>query len=207
MKKTTTFIFPILSFLLLADCLMYYYFQISFAGYYSDIILFWLWFVTSILIIVLYWKKIMAKLFLTAMILALIGSILPMMIIFYAFILSMTPIGKRIDKNLNEKYRVQVVGYSVMTLPWLELIEKKGILERRVLKCTEMDIQKFNNERIDIKFDAQLRPDLEIREVKDIFLETETDSTIAITLFYGGANKILTFDKLTNRLIKINQEK
>lgn len=202
MKKATIYIFLILSFLLLADCLMYYYYQMSFAGYYSDLILFWLWFFTSTLIIVLFWKKIVAKLFLTALILALIGSVLPMMFPFFTFIFSMTSIGLKFDKNLNEKYRVQVVGYSVMAYPWLELIEKKGILERRVLKCTEMDIQNYNGERIDVKYEAQLRPDLKISEVKDIFFETETDSTIALTLFYGQPNKTLIFDKLTNRLIQ-----
>ena len=181
---------------------MYYYYQMSFAGYYSDLILFWLWFFTSTLIIVLFWKKIVAKLFLTALILALIGSVLPMMFPFFTFIFSMTSIGLKFDKNLNEKYRVQVVGYSVMAHPWLELIEKKGILERRVLKCTEMDIQNYNGERIDVKYEAQLRPDLKISEVKDIFFETETDSTIALTLFYGQPNKTLIFDKLTNRLIQ-----
>jgi hypothetical protein len=206
MKKTTIYIFLMLSFLLLADSLMYYYYQMSFAGYYSDIILFWLWFFISILIIVLYWKKTMAKLFLTAMLLALIGSILLMMIPFYTFILSMTSFGLRIDKNLNEKYRVQVVGYSVMTHPWLELIKKRGILEQRVIKCTEMDIQNYNTDIINVKYEAQLRPDLKISEVKDIFFETETDSTIALTLFYGGPNKILTFNKLTNRLMLIKKE-
>lgn len=134
MKKLIIYIFLILSLLLLADSLMYYYYQMSFSGYYSDLILFWLWFFASIFIIVLYWKKVIAKLFLTIMILALIGSVLPLMLPFYTFLFSMTSIGLKFDKNLNEKYRVQVVGYSVMTYPWLELIEKKGILERKVLK-------------------------------------------------------------------------
>lgn len=203
MKKATRYLFIVLSFLVLADCLIYYYFQMSFAGYYSDLILFWLWFFTSILIIVIFWKKIVAKLLLTAIILGLIGSILPMMIPFYAIMLSMTSFGLKFEKNLNDKYRVQVVGYSVMTHPWLELIEKEGIFERRVLKCTEMDIRNYNNERIDVKYEAQLRPDLKIIEVKEILLETETDSTIALTLFYGQPNKTLTFDKSTNRIRQI----
>lgn len=170
MKTTIKYIFFVLSILLLADCLMYYYFQMSFAGYYSDVILFWLWFLTSISIIVLFWKKIVAKVFLTIIILALIGSIIPMMMPFFGFVLSMTSFGLEFDKNLNEKYRVQIVGYSVMTHPWLEVIEKKGIFEHTMLKCTEMDILDYDESRIDVKYEAQLRPDLKISEVKDIFL-------------------------------------
>lgn len=207
MKKTTAYIFLLLSLLLLADGLMYYFYQMSFAGYYSDIILFWLWFLTSILIIVLFWKKIIAKLFLTAFVLVLIGSIVPMAIPFSEFILSMTSFGLRMDKNLNEKYRVQIVSYDALSHPWLELIEKKGIFERRILKCTETNILNYNNDRIDVKYEALLRPNPRIGDVKDIFFEIETDSIIVLTLFYGQPNKILTFDKLTNRLVKIEEIK
>jgi len=108
--KTSLYTFILLSILLVADCVAYYFYQISLAGYYSDIVLFWLWFLMSLVVIVLFWKKIMAKVFLGLMILALILSIAPMGLPFYTFILSMTSAGLRIDKDLNEKYRGQIVG-------------------------------------------------------------------------------------------------
>lgn len=67
---------------------------------------------------------------------------------FSEFILSMTSFGLRMNKNLNEKYRVQIVSYDVLSHPWLELIEKKGIFERRILKYTETNILDYNNHRI-----------------------------------------------------------
>lgn len=201
--KTSLYIFILLSILLVADCVVYYFYQISLAGYYSDIILFWLWFVISIVVIIIFWKKILAKVFLGLMIVTLILSIVPMGLPFYTFILSMTSAGLRLDKDLNEKYRGQIVGYGVMVYPWLEVIEKHGLLEKKILECTEMQLEAFGKERIDAKFETQLNSELKISEAKDLFLKSETDSTIAITIFYGGPNKTVTFDKRNNRLLNI----
>lgn len=206
MKQKTLYIFLIFSVLLFMDCLIYYFYQMSFAGYYSDLILFWIWFITGMFIIVLFWEKIIIKIFLTVIVLAFIGSILPMMIPFYAFVFSMTSAGLKFDKNLNDKYRVQIVGYGVMLHPSLELIEKKGIFEQKILVCTDMDIQNFKNGKTNVKDDAQIRTNLTISEAKEIFFEKETDSTIMLTLFYGQPNKTLTFDKLTKKLSKIIEE-
>lgn len=206
MKQKILYIFLILSVLLFMDCLIYYFYQMSFAGYYSDLILFWIWFITGMFIIVLFWEKIIIKIFLTVIVLAFIGSILPMMIPFYAFVFSMTSAGLKFDKNLNDKYRVQIVGYGVMLHPSLELIEKKGIFEQKILVCTDMDIQNFKNGKTNVKDDAQIRTNLTISEAKEIFFEKETDSTIMLTLFYGQPNKTLTFDKLTKKLSKIIEE-
>ena len=204
--KTSLYIFILLSVLLVADCVAYYYYQISIAGYYSDIILFWLWFVMTIVVIIVFWKKILAKLFLGLMIVTLILSIVPMGLPFYTFILSMTSAGLKIDKNLNEKYRAQIVGYGVMVYPWLEVVEKHGLLEKKILECTEMQLEAFGKDRIDVKFESQLIPELRISEAKDLFLNSETDSTITTTIFYGGPNKTITFDKKNNRLISINEK-
>lgn len=191
-KKSTLVlrVYLILSLLLALDCLLYYFKLISLRGYYSDVVLYWLWFVTSFVVIVMFWKKLMAKLLLTGIILTIILSILPMMIPFYAWILSTTSLGLLIDKNLNENYRAQIVGYSVMASPWLEVIEKHGLLEKRILKST--DYQLMNDDT-----------NAKIRFAKDIIFRNETDSTLTLTLFYGGPNKTITLDKTTGNIIAI----
>lgn len=191
-KKSTLVlrVYLILSLLLALDCLLYYFKFISLRGYYSDVVLYWLWFVTSFVVIVMFWKKLMAKLLLTGIILTIILSILPMMIPFYAWILSTTSLGLLIDKNLNENYRAQIVGYSVMAPPWLEVIEKHGLLEKRILKST--DYQLMNDDT-----------NAKIRFAKDIIFRNETDSTLTLTLFYGGPNKTITLDKTTGNIIAI----
>ncbi|MFQ6601260.1 hypothetical protein [Flavobacterium sp. C3NV] len=191
-KKSTIVlrVYLILSLLLAIDCLLYYYELISLRGYYSDVVLYWLWFVTNFVVIVLFWKKIMAKLLLGGIILAIILSILPLMMPFYAWILSTTPLGLMIDRNLNEKYRAQIVSYSAMTPPWLEVIEKHGLLEKRILKSTDYQLM---NDNLNVK----------IRTAKDIIFNQETDSTLTLTLFYGGPNKTITFNKNTGEVLNI----
>lgn len=44
---------------------------------------------------------------------------------FYAFIFSSTPAGLWMNKDLNENYRAQIVSYSVMVPPMLQIVEKK----------------------------------------------------------------------------------
>lgn len=191
-KKSTLVlrIYLILSLLLALDCLLYYFKFISLRGYYSDVILYWLWFVTSFVVIVVFWKKLMAKLLLTGIILAIILSILPMMIPFFAWILSTTSLGLLMDKNLNENYRAQIVSYSAMSPPWLEVIEKHGPIEQRILKST--DYQLMNDDT-----------NAKIRFAKDIIFRNETDSTLTLTLFYGGPNKTITLDKTTGNIVAI----
>ncbi|OMQ12703.1 hypothetical protein [[Flexibacter] sp. ATCC 35103] len=180
----------ILSLLLAINCFLYYFKDISLRGYYSDVALFWLWFATSSLVIVVFWKKIMAKLLLVAIIGSILLSILPMMMPFYAWVLSTTSLGLLIDKNLNEKYRAQIVSYSAMAPPWLEVIEKNGVIEKRIFKSTDHELM---NDNLDVT----------IRTAKDIIFKNETDSTLTLTLFYGGPNKTITFNKNTGNITKI----
>lgn len=189
MRNTVLKIYGLISLLLAADITAYYFYEISLKGYYSDVILFWLWFFGSIAVIILFWKKILAKLLLAAMILALVLSFLPMAIPFYALLFSTTPFGLWLDKDLNNNYRAQIVGYSVMAAPELQVIEKKGLLEQQVFLCRDSDLL---NDNLNVK----------IRSAKDILFTNETDSTLALTLFYGGPNKILIFDKANGHIIK-----
>lgn len=188
MRKTILKAYGVISLLLVADLIAYCCYKISLRGYYSDVILFWLWFFGSIAIIILFWKKVMAKLLLGAMILALIGSILPMMLPFFALVFSTTPFGLRMTKDLNENYRAQIAGYSVMAYPVLQIIEKRGIIEKQVIQCDDSQLPDHH--------------DLKIGSAKDIIFDQETDHTLSVTLFYGGPNIRLTFDKSTGKILK-----
>lgn len=170
------------------DCLLYYFKEISLRGYYSDVILFWLWLILSFTVIIVFWKKLMAKLLLAVLVLAVLLSILPMMLPFFAVVNSTTSLGLYQNKNLNENYRAQIVGYSPMAHPWLEIIEKKGIFEKMAFKCID---SQFMNDDLNTQ----------IRSAKDIIFKNETDSTLTVTLFYGGPNKIITFNKKSGRII------
>ncbi|WP_433834129.1 hypothetical protein [Flavobacterium anhuiense] len=191
-KKTILKLYLIISSLFALDCLLYYFKEISFRGYYSDVIVFWLWLIMSFVIIIVFWKKLLAKLLLASLIVTLVLSIIAMMIPFYAMVLSTTTLGLYKNKDLNEKYRAQIVGYSAMIPPWLEVIEKNGLMEKKIFQCTDYQIM---NDNLDMK----------IRMAKDIIFKNETDSTLTLTIFYGGPNKTLTFNKKTGKIIKIEK--
>jgi hypothetical protein len=187
-KKIILRIYFIICALFVLDCLLYYFKEISLRGYYSDVVLSWLWLISSFVIIIVFWKKLLAKLFLTALLITFAMSIIAMMLPFYTLLLSSTSLGLYQNKDLNKNYRVQIVGYGVMVNPWLEIIEKKGLFEKRIIKCTDSQLMDDN---LDIK----------IRTAKDIIFKSETDSTITLTLFYGGPNKTITFDKKTGNIV------
>lgn len=186
-KLLNTYILTTL--LVLLDALAYYTKKISLIGYYSDAILFWIWLALSLTVIIVYWKKIFAKILLSGFLLALIVSILPMMLPFYTMLLSMSSMGLKISKDLNKNFRAQIVGYSVLGHPWLEIIEKRGLLEKRIIICLDNEI---NDESTDFRLGA----------TKDIIFNQETDKMLSLTLFYGGPNRLIIFDKTTGRIIK-----
>lgn len=181
-------IYLLLSLLLFADITAYFTTGISLRGYYADIILFWFCFFGSIVMIIVYWKMVLAKIALFSMLLSVVLSMLPMGLPFYAFVLVITPFGLWKEKDLTPEYRAQIVSYSVMVPPWLEIIEKNGIIEQKMLRCYDSDL---------LDAEEQVR----IRNAKDIIFETETDTTISFTLFYGGPNKTLVFDKRTRSML------
>lgn len=189
-KKILLRIYFIICVLFALDCLLYYFKEISLRGYYSDVVLSWLWLISSFVIIIVFWKKLLAKLLLAAITITFAISIIAMMMPFFALLLSSTSLGLYLNKDLNKNYRAQIVGYSAMGHPWLEIIEKKGILEKRIIKCTDSQLMDDN---LNIK----------IRTAKDIFFKSETDNTLTLTLFYGGPNKTITFDKNTGNITAI----
>lgn len=189
-KKTFLRIYFIICAIFVLDCLLYYFKEISLRGYYSDVFLSWFWLLSSFVSIIVFWKKLLAKLFLAAILVTFALSIIAMMLPFYTLLLSSTSLGLYQNKDLNENYRAQIVGYGVMVQPWLEVIEKKGLFEKRIIKCTDSEIM---NDNLDIK----------IRTAKDILFKKETNSTLTLTLFYGGPNKTITFDKKTGNITAV----
>lgn len=189
-KKIILRVYFIICAFFVLDCLLYYFKEISLRGYYTDVVLSWVWLISSFVIIIVFWKKLISKLFLAAILVTFALSIMAMMLPFYALLLSSTSLGLYQNKDLNENYRAQIVGYGVMVQPWLEVIEKKGLFEKRIIKCTDSEIM---NDNLDIK----------IRTAKDILFKNETDSMLTLTLFYGGPNKTITFDKKTGNIAAI----
>lgn len=185
LKKIFLYAFLVFAFLLAVDLLLYSFFLVSFRGYYSDVCIFWGWFILSVVIIILYWKKKSAKIYLGALTVALLASVLPMLIPFFAIILSMTPHGLYYNTSLQNDYRIQVVNYAPLGKPQLQIIEKKGLFEKRLKVITDFDIN----------LDGQY-----ISQIEKISLLKEDQKTVTLLVHINHSDKEITFQKDTGNL-------
>ena len=185
LKKIFLYAFLVFAFLLAVDLLLYSFFLVSFRGYYSDVCIFWGWFILSVVIIILYWKKKSAKIYLGALTVALLPSVLPMLIPFFAIILSMTPHGLYYNTSLQNDYRIQVVNYAPLGKPQLQIIEKKGLFEKRLKVITDFDIN----------LDGQY-----ISQIEKISLLKEDQKTVTLLVHINHSDKEITFQKDTGNL-------
>ena len=176
----------VLSFLLVANIAGDLFYQISVAGYWSDRILFWLWFFSTIFILIKFWKKLVTKIYFGLLVVGLLLSVIPMMVPFFSIILSSTGEGLHFKKQITPEYRLQVVGYSIMGRPLIEITKNKGLLEKRIAN-TNRNI--FINDSTEISF----------FNVKDARFLSETDSTIAIQFSDDELSGVLTIAKEINK--------
>lgn len=159
-------------------------YKISFAGYYSDCVIFWACLVSFLATIFSFWKKIIAKIALGFFFLGVILSWVPMGIPFFAILLSTTPMGLKFNKNLNEKYRFQITGYSIMMGPMGTTIENKFWFFEK-----ELSEKKHNNE---------------IYGIKNIKFLSEDENFIYLKPYYQENKEI--FEKLdTLKISKVKE--
>jgi len=97
--------------LLLLDLVAALYFKISLAGYWSDRVLFWIWFFYSIYIIIKFWRSKWARRYFYSLLVLVALTMLPMGIIFFGILLSATGEGLLYNKQISDEYssRLQVI--------------------------------------------------------------------------------------------------
>lgn len=72
-----------------------------------------------------------------------------MAIPFFAIALSTTGGGLHFKKQITPAYRLQIVGYSVMGRPLMEIVENRGLIEKRIAN-TNQHIVLTDSTKIDI---------------------------------------------------------
>ncbi len=77
------------------------FYDYSFYGYWTDKVIGWLWIVLTILVIIIFWKKRIAKIYLITLCLIIFLSIIPMLIPFFGILYFFTTMGdyERIELN------------------------------------------------------------------------------------------------------------
>ncbi|RZL51240.1 MAG: hypothetical protein EOP00_00035 [Pedobacter sp.] len=160
-----------ISALIVLDVFLYTFSQMSFSGYWSDRIVFWIWFLITPFIVFGNWKKLWAKIYFWLLLAGSILSAFPMGLPFFAIVLSTTGNGRLNHFNLNNNIRVQTVSYSIMGRPRLQIVKDDLLFDKIMLEDGD-EIEKNDSTT------------LEIRNAKKANLISETKTSIAVKYFF-----------------------
>jgi len=104
----------------------------SFAGYYVDKIINWLWLLMTIFIIIRFWNKKVIKVYFGLLISGIVLSILPMMIPFFGILHYFSTIGCDQRIQLNDTYRMERGRPGALYKPLITIYKKEGIFEKQI---------------------------------------------------------------------------
>lgn len=116
------------------------FYDYSYAGYYSDKIIGWLWLAMGMAMIIVFWKRLFTKIITGSVIVLLLLSIIPMMVPFYSIVAYFSTIETRQQIALNKKYRIERSRRSPLGIEKIVIFENLGICERRVSATPWYDI-------------------------------------------------------------------
>ncbi|WP_136669266.1 hypothetical protein [Flavobacterium sp. H122] len=172
----------IISFLLFLIFFLFIKSKTTIAGYWSERVLFWIWIIGTAIFCSTFWKYFATKIYAGILFLGIVLSILPMAIPFLAIILSTTGSGLRFNKKINDKYRVQITSYGVMSTLLLEIDERHGLQEKEIY-----------SERDGIRINDSTGYDL--WEIEDISYNDENDSLIFLQIHVDSISVKQSFKK------------
>lgn len=177
--------------LMVLNVILYCFWQMSFAGYWSDRVIFWIWLLVTPIVIVSFWKKTGTKIYFWLLVAGLILSILPMAIPFFGILLAGSGSGRLNHFSLENNIRVQTVNYGVMGRPRLQIVKDGLLFDKIKLEdgdeiftndTTWIEVKDVNDPKNIIK-SPELKT-LEIRDAKNARLINETDTSIAVKYFF-----------------------
>lgn len=172
MNKTILIRFYLfISALIILNVCLYIIAKMSYIGYWSDRVIFWIWLLVTPFFVFGNWKKLWAKIYFWLLLAGLILSILPMALPFFAIILSGSGSGRINHFSLENNIRVQTVGYGVLGKPRLQIV-KDGLLFDKILLEDADEIEKNDSTW------------LKLRYTKNAKFISQTDTSITIKYFF-----------------------
>ncbi|WAC42570.1 hypothetical protein [Pedobacter sp. SL55] len=171
-NKTILLLFYLtVSALMLLNVCLYTSAKMSFAGYWSDRVIFWIWLLATPVVVICFWKIIWTKIYFWLLLTGLILSVLPMALPFFGIFLSGTGRGRLNHFSIENNIRVQTVAYGIMGRPRLQIV-KDGLLFDKVLL---EDVDEVN------KNDSTW---LEFRNAANAKFISQSDTSITIKYFF-----------------------
>ena len=108
------------------------FYGMSYAGYYTDKVICWIWLLATVGIIIRLWKMRIMRIYAISIAVTLLLSVVPMMIPFFGIVFYFTTTGDYQQIDLNNKYRLEYTTRGVMARPEVVIIENHGLLEKTV---------------------------------------------------------------------------
>ncbi len=168
--KIVTGILLLLSVVLAVDYILFTEYEITFAGYWTDRIIIWLWIISFAATLYFFRKKIWSKIIaIAAAIIILVGivTVIPGVLIISSF----TGANRDSHFQLDHEYRLQVER-SIMARPRMALIRRNFIFEKKV-----QSVWQFEGVTPDA---ASIDP----KQVTDARLIDKNDNVVTVQYFY-----------------------
>ncbi|RMA72550.1 hypothetical protein [Flavobacterium weaverense] len=181
--KKIFIVYILVCFISLATIFLHIKYNITFVGFWSDRILFWIWLSLTCIIIILFWKKKLVKVYFALLIFTIILSIIPMGVPFWGIYLSITGKGLRFEKEITPEYRVQIATYSIMArYAPLQVIRNLGVFEKEI---SSSDSELKVNDSLSISN----------WDIKNVWYISENDKEITLKITDGTNTLIKNFQK------------
>lgn len=104
----------------------------SYAGYYTDKIIGWLWLLLSVVMIARFWKRSITKVIAGGMLVLLLLSLMPMLVPFYGMVYYFSTMGNKQRITLNNQYRIERTRRGALAMEEMVVYKRWGILEQRI---------------------------------------------------------------------------
>ena len=190
-KQILIRVYLFISALIVLNVMLFYFWQMSFTGYWSDRVIFWIWLILTPITTFSFWKKLWAKIYFWLLVAGLILTILPMAIPFFGMLLAGSGSGRINHFTLENDLRVQTVGYGVMGRPQLQLV-KDGLLFDKILVEDGDEIETTDSTLVDVKdvnapkatTKSAVSKTLQIRDALNAKFISQTDSSVTIKYFF-----------------------
>ena len=156
---------------MLLDIYLYLFYKISLTGYWSDRVLFWICFIATPIVVFVFWKKLVTKIYFWLLVAGLILSFVPMAMPFYAIVLSTTGSGRFNHFTLSNNIRIQTVGYGIMGAPRLQIVKDGMLLDQVLLETSD---HLMLNDSVS----------LDTRDAINVKLINRTDTNITVKYFF-----------------------
>ena len=119
----------IITLLLLIDLFLYLFFQISLAGQFLDKLLFWVWFIFTIVTLIKFAKSVWAKCYAGLLVLLIFLSLIPMGIP----IISLISFATNFDEERRvDNFVLREGAKSPIAIPKIYLLKNKGLFEKEI---------------------------------------------------------------------------